>query len=543
MSALFHSPAGGAAQHVQAGAVLDLTTPATADGVTMFRRTLYLRVALDGACDRVLLAPGSALALRFEPCSVKVTRGDDAWVRRWVGSAGSAAVELAYPAPLTRVDSDLYGKAELRRADGDAVSEKATVSGATGTALPEPFVGTTFEVHLDVEKPGRRALERARRISQQHQHRSLSAAAVGTVEAHGLDAAIQQVGLVVELLGGLTALHLAGTPGSPRLTLRSADGGEVLWQWIEPGAHSAAVDFAPADLTADWQAALSRALTLTDAAGARPPTLVLPLEVASDSPCQVRIQQLDLECLLERPVIDAPATLRFGGAQEESQSLALSPQAEAKFLTLQGQFMVQGDAAIGESGALPTPHGIHLITGSTAVLPVHLEQPLRCTAVALGWHPLSERSALTVEIAGDGGGPVAMGEVDSHAVEAGVLYARWPSVDLQPGRYRVRLAVRDGSGVLAAMPGHVSAPVEVTHDGHSRQLSVTPVATLLSPGGPAMPVVVDLNGAPITLTGDQQGLHGSLQSPLEAPTWTLSAYSHAPLDLHVDSVRVAYTPG
>lgn len=544
MSALFHGPAGGDAQRVQAGQVLDLGAPAVVDGVTVFQRTLYLRIPLDAACDRLSLSAGSVLRLRFEPCAVTVRAGDAAWVKRWAGLGAKVQVELAYPAPLTRIDSDLYGRAALHRLDGAAVSAEATVSGATGASLPAPFVGAAFEVRLDGERVGQRQRFRSEGIAfQQAGHRSLSAAAVGALEAQRLVEGVSSVDAAVELLRGLTRLSLAGTPGSPRLTLRSADRAEVLWQWIEPGAQSGAVEFSPTDLAGDWQAALERALAVIDQGGAaRPDVLLLPLDIASDGPCQVRVLEAAVMPLLERPLLPAPTTLRFGGTGQECHGVGLEPEARAHSVVVLGRSGVAPGAAVAPGDAV-APLGAYLASGSSALVAVDLDQPLRCTAAALGWIPFGGRTVLTVQLeASDRPRPLATADVDSDSAVAGTLYSRWPALDLQAAAYRLRVVVREGCGVLVAVPSATSC-LSVVDAGDTRELPLRPQVTLLDAAESPLAAEIFLNGAAVAVTGDASGnFHGSVAGPPTGDSWTLSARSSVPITLTVESVRVSYTP-
>lgn len=549
MSVLFDSPAGGSAQRVQAGQVLDLTAPVLADGVTVFRRTLYLRIALDGACDRVTLDT-AALALRFEPCTVQVSRGNDDWVRRWQANFGTVDVELSYPATITRADSTLYGKVALHRVDGKAVSDDATATGSTGAALPEPFSAAAFQARLTGEKPGLRVAEKNKVIAQKHvAHKTLSAAAVGVQMLDQSQLAMQDADRIVELVNGLSTLYLAGTPGSPRLTLRSADGSEVLWQWIQAGPQENAVDFAPATLAQDLQPALERALALIDGAGTpRPAALVLPLEVVSDSPCRVRVQQANVTALLERPLLAESITLRFSGVAREQQLLALGPQANARKLELVGHF--SHDAGASAPGAAPEPVGVFLTAGSSVLLTVPITRPLRCSGVALGWHPLGARTALTLRLdrPGDAAFAPVTVRVETMRTESGTLYARWPAVDLQGGLHALRLTVDEGSGVFAAVPDIAAAPMVVTDDAGSRGPRLAPDLVLLDADAAGQfPADIALNGTALVATAESGDSLRALLDPVpttlaQAAEWTLQASSAVPLVLQIETARVSYTP-
>ncbi|ANX05115.1 hypothetical protein [Immundisolibacter cernigliae] len=561
MSVLFHTPAGGAAQRVQAGQVLDLTAPVLTDGVTVFRRTLYLRIALDGACDRVTL-DSAALALRFEPCTVAVARGDADWVRRWQGSFGTVDVELAYPAPVTRVESTLYGKFELYRMDGAAVSTDPTATGNTGAVLPEPFSATAFEVRLCSEKPGLRMAEKHKVIAQKHAaHRTLSAAAVGVQMLNESELAMQDADRIVELVNGLSALHLAGMPGSPRLTLRSADGSETLWQWIEPGPQQSALDFAPATLAQDLQPALERALKLADeaahAAGTpRPAVLVLPLELASDSPCRVRVQQANVTALLERPLLAQPASLRFDGAAREILALALTAPPGARRLAVQGQYATDSDAAPGTDAPAPAATGVYLPEGASASATLTLPAPLRCGGVAIGWHALGEHTTLDISLhaPADAPRPLAQASIETDRTTPGTLHARWPAADLQSGTCRVRVTVRQGGGVWAGAPGTSGLRLGDGSQDAGQDVAVVPDLTLLAPGNPNDPPPVTLRLGDSLLIPNPDAAQAPRPGVLDlkvdpvAPAlaaqadWSLTVQATQPLTLTVESVRVAYTP-
>ena len=544
MSALFLSSSGGDSQRVLAGQVLDLTTPTVLDGVTLFQRTLYLRIPLDGTCDRLSLADGSALALRFEPCTVMVHAGDTAWVKRWSGFGATVQVELTHPAPLTRVDSDLYGRAALHRLDGAAVSAEATVSGATGASLPTPFVGSAFEVRLDGERSGQRARFRSEAIDfQQSGHRSLSAAAVTVGPAqHVVDDSVR-VESVLELLHGLTTLHFAGGPGSPRLTLRSADGAEVLWQWIEPGPQAGSVPFAATKLADEWWAALERALLLADQGDApRPAVLALPLDIASDSPCGVRLLEVSATPLLERPVLTEPVTLRFGGAARQIHGIALERQVRPQAAVIRGRVGVAPGVAPAPDDAA-TPIGAYLASGSTALVALDLDSPLRCTAAALRWIPLGGPIALAVQLeAASDARPLAEADLDSALTVAGVLCARWPAVDLQAATYRLRLMVRDGCGVLVATPGSDSS-ITVIDQAVTREVPLRADVALLDAGDALFPAKLLLNSVAVAVDVDAGGnFLGRVAGPPTAEHWSLSVDSSLPFTLTVESVRVSYTP-
>ncbi len=561
MSALYHAPGDGAAQRVQAGQVLDLTAPVLADGVTAFRRTLYLRIPLDAACDRVTL-DAAALALRFEPCTVQVTRGDADWVRRWQGTFGTVDVELAYPAPVTRVDSTLYGKFELYRVDGEAVSKEPTATGSTGSTLPEPFTAMTFQAALSGEKPGLRSAEKNKVVAQKHApHKTLSAAAVGVQMLDDSELAMQDADRIVELVNGLSTLHLAGTPGSPRLMLRSAEGSEALWQWIQPGPQASPVDFAPATLAQDLQPALERALALLDEAAqtagtVRPAALVLALEVASDSPCRVRVQQANVSALLERPLLTEPATLRFSGAARETLTLALTPPPGARRLAVQGQYVTDADAAGGMQTPAPVATGVYLPAGASAHATLTLPAPLRCGGVAIGWHALGEHTTLDISLhaPADAPRPLAQASIETDRTTPGALYARWPAADLQSGTCRVRVTVRQGAGVWAGAPGTPGLKLGDGSPDARQDVAVAPDLTLLAPGNPndPPPVTLCLGDSELIANPDpaRQPRPGVLEllldpiSPaLGAPAdWSLTAQATQPLTLTVESVRVAYTP-
>ena len=548
MNGLFHTAAGGQAQRVMPGQTLDLTAPRADPAGIVFQRTVYLRIALDAACDRPALTAASVLALQFQPCTVAVDADSDDWVQRWQGGARTR-VELAWPAPVIRVDSALYGAVALHRVDGEAVAEQPTASASTGAALSEPFVAVAFEARLSADRPGVRQRRKAELIARRQAHRSLSAAAVGRTEKALAQAAPEQA---VEWLYGLSALHLAGVPSSPRLTLRSADGGEVLWQWLEPGPQAATVTWQPAALAEAWQAALERALGLLDANGPRPAVLVLPLEIASDAPCRVHVMQAQVGAVLERSLLTGPVTLRFDGSTRQRQARALTPPSAARRVQVEGQWTRTGDG-VGAPAGTPLAHGVRLTAGARAEVPVRLTGALRCTGAAFAWHSLAAASTLAIGLHGPqgSGAALASAHVELDAVAAGTCYARWPALDLQAGAYTLRLAVQSGAGVLAGSPQPVDVPLLLSDAAGERPLALAAEVTLLggeAGGAGAPPLSLALDGVGLTLAEGGAGRFSARLETLPAALadsgeWALSAVAEQPLTVQITDVRVAYETG
>ncbi|MBE0618099.1 MAG: hypothetical protein IH608_09270, partial [Proteobacteria bacterium] len=183
---LFLEPSGGS--RLQPGQTLELASPVQEGGTSRFRATLYLLVPVDAPCQGITVASGSALALRFEPLTVNIGEHDGAWVTKWEAERDRVTVGLSRPAPITRVRSQIYGRARLYRVDGDAVASQPTATVATGAPLAEPFVANAFLVALDREK--REDVGKAVSAYVEEQHESPvrvakgKAVGAGTNDAH-----------------------------------------------------------------------------------------------------------------------------------------------------------------------------------------------------------------------------------------------------------------------------------------------------------------------------------------------------------------------
>ncbi len=561
MAGIFNHPDCTAAHLVQAGQPVDLTVPLQDNGVTLFRSTLYVRVPLDPRCQRLVLASGSKLLVRFEPAIVQITRGSDAWLKQWDEETGQVTVELTYPAPIVKVHSDLYGRVKLFRMDGGAVSPAETVAADTGHALPQPFVGPAFRAVFDGLRQDAFQRGVANRVLQQQMgtFQSLSAAAVhdDVVMAIGdPDYALANTRFMMEF--ALDQLDVAGNPATPRLRLLSTSQSESLWQWLEAGEHSSTVTFSAegADLAKQLQPALDRALALRQPADT---ALVLPLMVESDAPCQVVLQQATLEFLLEAELMSTPAQLSFAGGSEQTQLVPLDAPAQAVRLHLEATVASHDGRNAGEPPALPDDArrtGIRMDEGTEAAALWEADTAAWLIGFALAWYPMSERATLHLSLRAEAAGPgagatLAEGRVDTAPAEAAWLRCLWPQTAMQPGRYWLRVQVEKGSGLWLGETAEGPRPLwqrTPPAPGATTNVPLQPLHFPLEAAEPdavtAPPVRLALNDTTLTLSSPRDG---ALTADVDATAalagatpWNLAASSASDLSITVRSARVTY---
>jgi hypothetical protein len=555
MSGLFAGPDCTSQQRLQPGLVFSLQTPVQEGGVTLFRQTLHLCVAVDDRCQRIVVGPGSQLALRFEPSTLAITRGDSAWVQRWQDEADRATVELTYPAPILAVHSEVYRKVALHRVDGDAVSEQPTVSASTGQALAEPLVAPSFQARLSDPRPAVVARKTAEHVLYKHQ--SLAAMAVEATGHSVHDAEWEATAIEALLASGLTRLDLRGQPTSPRLRLMNGDQSEVLWQWLEPGAHPSPVSYtaAGADLEQQWQAALARALAQRPAGVTR---LVLPLHIESDAPCRVVAQQATLDLLLETQLLAEPLSLDFDGTHAQVQDVPVpSPPPHAESFTLSASTALRSPAATAPPVLSQAARytGAALQEGEQLAIPWTTGEPVRLLGVALAWYPLSAMTRLRLALVVDGGEQPAArvlteGTIEGDALGSDWLQCRWDALTLQTGRYWLRVQVEQGNGVwlgeAVGIPraawrqgGATGHPVALPLALRLQPLEVAPLEASTSP------LQVALNGLPLTLTATGPGAVTARLSPVPPAlaantTWTLTLQTPHASSVTLKSAQLAY---
>jgi hypothetical protein len=561
VAGLYTHPDCAPAHLAQGGLVLDLTSPVQEDGVTLFRFTLYVRVPLDQRCQRVVAAPGSKLQVRFEPATVQVARGNGAWVEKWQEDGPKQVnVHLAYPAPIAKVHSDIYGKAALHRVDGDAVSDQATVTVATGHTLGQPFVAAAFQVVLSEAKPQAVAKVVAEKIhhKQTQSFHSLSAKVVHEDNVSIGDRAFDEAKLQAIMESALARLDLSGKPTTPRLRLLSADQAESLWQWVEPGEHASAISYSAqgADLGEQLQPALDRAFALRESAAAQ---LVLPLLIESDAPCRVTLQQANLEFELQTDLLVAPAQITFAGVAEQTLFVSLAaPAVQAVRLQLQASMARRDAQTAGEPAAIPAGYtGVQLDSGMQAAALWQADRPYWLIGLAVAWYGLSEQTTLRLslypEAAGPGAatGPAAEASLAAPASGPGWLRFQWPQAALQPGRYWVRVQAEKGSGLWLGEASQDLHPLWQQTPPASGSTGSVPLSLLhfaLEPADPTraqpLPVRLKLNGIELPASSPRaDALAADSDAPAAlaaASPWSLAASSASDLSVTFQSALLTY---
>jgi len=573
MSSLFTHSSCTASYRLQAGDLLTLTTPVVDEGVTLFRRTLYLKVPLDQLCCAVNLAPESRLQLNFEPVTVDVTRTNDAWVKTWTTQDDHVDIELTYPAPILRLCSHLYGKVAVHRMDGEAVSEQATVTADSGQNFSEPVTAPAFRVLLSERHSGRYMVEVADKITEKHAQGHAS----GTkqkVAGETLSEDQEQVRKEVLVQSALDAVVLQGQPANPRLRLLNAGGSETLWQQIEAGLHPEAVslDFQGEAFAELLAPALKRVFEQWSDSDDEVPlplptfddAVVLPLLVENDAPCRVTVAQTNLNFSLEAELVVEPVKHQFTGGRSEIRRISLElPSGTPQALTFDGSLDLPQPAwqslppAIGAGTGLT---GISLSKGDQVGVPLKIEQPLKLSGIAVGWYGLAEDTKLKVAVSRDGGDrpaakPLAEGTLTDTGDVPEWLHFRLDETALQPGLYWISLRLLAGSGIWLGQPVATAQHIRQESAGQAEYRQTVPLQPYLHPltsdasaTAVSDPLQIKLNGTPLTYTtasDNSISISGTLaEIPAALQTqssWAFETVSGQLLYLTIKSIRVRYT--
>ena len=553
------------AQQVHAGQVFDLNTPLTEGGVTLFRRSLWLPVTASARnADALQVAAGSTLALRFEALDVDAATSDTTWMPECKLSGDLLHLALALPVPIVQLVGTRSLDFKLRRRDGDAVTDDALVSGRLNTRLAEPVAGMSFaldmSMFIDVQDR-----VRSERAPQAHAL-AKSAKGVGKQSNVGIvdgvvDGVIDSISLISQVRhdGVLKALRLAGKPTSPRLRLvRPASGGkpaDTLWLELRPGEQTGAQTL-PADATPKaWAPALEHCLAANQNPKEEPVTdLVLRLDLESDAPCRITVQAISLALVAETELLDSPQTLKFSGTRSEtfavSWTLPTGPVEQITVLaTLGGD---AGSAALG-STALPGDGRTGTLLGpdQRIVRALDLATPLRLSGITLPWHPLSDQATWTVQLCTDAGDKPALPalietNISADTPAAAWIALRWPPMDLQSGRYWLRVAAKEGSGLwLHAASGPAAAGW--LEAARSPQLNPLPLGgalalATLTPGDAPPAIALRVGGQALTLAPSEQASLLEAQHTFVPPVPlgpALEIEASQPLTLKIESVRVS----
>ena len=356
----------------------------------------------------------------------------------------------------------------------------------------------------------------------------------------------------------LARFELRGLPTTPRLRLLSTDQTETLWQWTEPGEQLTPIDFTSAgeDLLKQWQPAFDRALAQRQPNATR---LVLPLQIESDAPCRVLVQEPNLGFQLESSLVGEPVSWTFDGTSEQTQSLPLDkPAGLPQRLKVEATVAVKAPAPEGTLPALasdPQRLGTKLEAGEGLSIVLEANQPRRLLGIAIAWHPLSEHTAVRVQLLPESGGqPAGTRLVEARAEvdlsEAGWLQLRWPDVELQSGRYWLHLQVEDGLGLWLGQPtGAAQAVCRQNADGSSEAVML-PLHLLFQLQEPSLrlptaspSLKIALNGVPLALSRPRPGVLLADLDPVSgflatAAEWQLAVKAAHPLRLTIRAAKL-----
>lgn len=556
------------AQQVHAGQVFDLDTPLTEGGATFFRRSLWLPIpAAARSADTLAVAEGSTLALRFEARNIDARTDDTTWMPECALAGDFLHVALALPLPIVELIGTRSIDLALHRRDGDAVADDAVVGGRLNTPLSEQVSGVSFALKMSTYLEDRDFI-RFEQTSQAHAHAKTAKVAKGAnvAKAFGppgdvgiVDGVVDDIIRAVSLVrrdGVLTAIRLAGRPTNPRMRLvRPAAAGkpeDTLWLDLKPGEQSAA-QMLPADTPAKaWGPALAHCLA--DDAETAVADLTLRLDLESDAPCRITVQAVSLALIAETELLDEPRTLKFSGMRREMLAVPLASAAgPIESITVLASVDGDASAAAVTSATLPGDGRTGSLLGpdQRIVRALELLTPLRLCGISLPWHPLADQTTWTVQLCADAGGRPALPALIDATVAAATpgaawMALRWPPLDLQGGRYWLRLVATEGSGLwLHAASGEAVAGW--TEAAKSPQLNPLPlggvpaVATLTASATPP-DLALRLGAHALTLVPSAQGskLSALLSfSPPAMPATDLETEASQPITLKLESARIA----
>ena len=550
-------------QHrLQSDDLLDLSRPVTDSDAILFRQTLYLQLPVDDLASNIVLAPNSQLQLSFDPITVEVDRNDHSWVTKWDGIGDTVNVALSYPAPLKRLNSQLYSKADLHRVDGEAVAEQATLSVTTGQTFTEPLIAPSFQLVLSQPKPKKHAQAVADKVQEKHQrrHKSLSAMAVHEEASNSKSDNLGAIEREVLIESGLSSIGLQGQPTNPRLRLLNPDQSTTLWQWLEPGSHASSVNFPHQGETL----AEILAPALKQAFEKREPgsnTLLLPLFIESDAPCRVRIKQLQLSFLQETELIAEPIGYTFDGSGAQLEELLLNrPTGEVQYVSIEANADTQNSpwqdlpAALSGNSNL---NGAHITKGDQIAIPWILGQPTYISGMAIAWYGLADEVELQLSISPDSGGcPAARtliaGSYSGSHTQPQWINMRLDKTALQPGSYWILLQPNKGSGIWLSDAVTTQLRIRRKNGNQPIQTETLPFTLHFQPLSSAAsgqlattPIQLTINDIPMSFTvAGQDKIKAELTaiSPIlqSSPEWKLQSSSSQSMVMSIQSVLIRY---
>ena len=397
-------------------------------GGRVYRLQVNILVAVDAMADSLFIKTDSSLKGYFRPAVLPINASSPYRTGSWPGGSGGR-IALIRPWHVLKIKASGSGNIELKRIDGDAVAEEATVSGNVNALLTPEFVSDRF---------------------------------------------------VAETSKTITAVDVASYPTGPRVGIgtpawNNAPGAlnqetlNIIWQ--EPGEHRSSVLF---DISGDQLASALQPL-LADVLANRlsgQTQLVIPIIVQSDVPCKLDLtdNSLNYEQQINRfAQSDAAApfdkqVLRFSGKRNEQQQLSVPwPRGSVSVTQFSWQMNIsrQGEGGgipahsadlIGPAGeaALQQRHGVLATTAQQVSIPVKLENARQLTGVWLALVMLEQSADVTVLLSADQSGKPS-GEVLSQATaqltglgQRNWFSFQWPPLLAPSGDYWLTLQSAQG---------------------------------------------------------------------------------------------------
>lgn len=413
---------------------IDIATPQDRDGRKFYRQLYYLAFKLEPGCHGIVIdSATSQWQGWFNSYDLSLTPGDNVFqTKNWTAEKedGSATptlvkVHLVHPWRLVAVNTnDVRGVAVLRL-DGDAVSEKATLSGNANSTLPGEFIGQDFALRkvapfLSIKNP------------QQEIHKAGGATQIMMAKSAGSGSALNQGDNIqaqaqanaIVASHGIKNIHLRSLPTGPRIMLGEIDAipdanTALTSLWQQPGEQTEL----PVTFFADEQSRKSalqqlqqkfdRYFAEREKSDPPPPALptylYLPIAFESDTPARLRLTALNLQYHLLRnrfDALDVKHTLKFAGGTVTAQSLTLGLPANSQITRAQFQVtnnLKPGFALNGMAGSasLNGHTGFDLTEGSTVSNRVDNATPLQLQHLLLALLPLTDNVQATLQILRD----------------------------------------------------------------------------------------------------------------------------------------------
>lgn len=412
---------------------IDIATPQDRDGRKFYRQLYFLAFKLEPGCHGIVIDDvASQWQGWFNSYDQSLTASDNVFqTKNWTAEKedGSTTptlvkVHLVHPWRVVAVNTiDVRGVAVLRL-DGDAVSDKATLSGNANSALPGEFIGQDFALRkiapfLSIKNP------------QQEIRKAGGATHIMMAKSAGSGSALNQVDNIqaqaqanaIVASHGIKNILLRSLPTGPRILLGEIDttpdaSATLLSLWQQAGEQTQlpvtffAEEEPRKSALQQLQQTLDRYFAEREksaAPPALPPYLYLPIAFESDTPARLRLTALNLAYHLRRnrfDALDAKHTLKFAGGTVTAQSLTLGLPANSQITRAQFQvtnnlkpgFALNG---IAGSSSLNGHTGIDLTEGSTVSNRVDNATPLQLQHLLLALLPLTDNVQATLQILRD----------------------------------------------------------------------------------------------------------------------------------------------